>query len=168
MKKIASLFSLCLLALAFSCKEAHDKKLPDAGDASKKYHLIENAAWLLGRWENNSEEGNLSEFWTRANDSAYHGESYLAIKGDTVFREKIVLFESSRKLVYRVSAGTQKPVDFTMTGTSEKQLVWENPEHGYPSKIVYRKAGNDSLIAAIHGIEEGRQKSEVFKMKKVK
>lgn len=30
-------------------------------------------------------------------------------------------------------------------------MVFENPAHDYPNKIVYQKVGNDSLVAEIFG-----------------
>lgn len=88
MKKTITYLIPCILISAISCKEAHDSKLPQKEILTKKYETIENSNWLIGRWENNSVEGNLSEFWTMANDSTLLGESYFVIGKDTVFGEK--------------------------------------------------------------------------------
>jgi len=170
MKKTLTYLIPCVLISLISCKEAHDEKLPPKEIASKKYEAVENANWLIGRWENNSAEGNLSEFWTKANDSTLLGESYFAIKNDTVFGEKVELMQTGKDFVYEVSVAKQndeKPVPFKLTKSSETEMIWENPAHDYPNKIVYQKVGNDSLVAEIFGTKDGKAKSEVFKMKKV-
>lgn len=170
MKKSLIYLIPCVLISVISCKEAHDGKLPPKEIVSKKFEAVENANWLVGRWENNSDEGNLSEFWTKANDSTFHGESYFVIKNDTVFGEKVELMQRGKDFIYEARVAKQndeKPVPFKLTTSSETEMVWENPAHDYPNKIVYQNVGNDSLVAEIFGTKDGKVKSEVFKMKKV-
>lgn len=171
MKKHLTYLIPCILISVISCKEAHDSKLPPMEIASKKYNAVENSNWLIGRWENNSKEGNLSEFWTKANDSTLHGECYFVIEKDTVFGEKVELMQRGNDFIYEASVAKQndeKPVPFKLTSSSDKEMIWENPAHDYPNKIVYNKVGNDSLVAEIFGTKDGKAKSETFKMKKVK
>ena len=171
MKKSLTYLIPCVLISAISCKEAHDSKLPEKEIASIKYEAVENANWLIGRWENNSAEGNLSEFWAKANDSTLLGESYFVIKNDTVFGEKVELMQRSNDFIYEARVAKQngeKPVPFKLTKSSETEMIWENPAHDYPNKIVYQRVGNDSLVAQIFGTKDGKAKNEFFKMKKVK
>ena len=170
MKKSLTYLIPCILISIISCKEAHDGKLPEKEFIPKKQEAVENANWLIGRWENNSAEGNLSEFWTKTNDSTFHGESYFVIKNDTVFGEKVELMQRGKDFIFEARVAKQndeKPVPFKLTKSSETEMVWENPAHDYPNKIVYQKVGNDSLVAEIFGTKDGKVKSEVFKMKKV-
>lgn len=170
MKKSLTYLIPCVLISVISCKEAHDSKLPPKEIASSKYDALENANWLIGRWENNSKEGNLSEFWTKVNDSTFHGESYFVIGKDTVFGEKVELMQRGKDFIFEARVAKQndeKPVPFKLTKSSENELVWENPKHDFPNKIVYQRVGNDSLVAEIFGTKDGKAKSEVFKMKKV-
>lgn len=167
-----NIYAIAILAVisTTSCKEAHDAKLPPVEPVAKKYSEIEKADWFIGRWENNSKEGNMSEIWTKENDSTFHGESYFVIGKDTVFAESVKLFQKNNQLIYEVSVKNQndeKPVEFAMTSSSEKQLVFENPKHDFPNKITYNNRGNDSLVAEISGLKDGKAKSELFAMKKV-
>ena len=170
MKKTLTYLIPCVLISVISCKEAHDSQLPSKEISTKKYEAVKNSNWLIGRWENNSKEGNLSEFWTKANDSTLLGESYFVIGKDTVFGEKVELMQRGTDFIYEVSVAKQndeKPVPFKLTSSSDKEMVWENQKHDYPNKIVYNKVGNDSLVAKIFGTKDGKEKSETFKMKKV-
>lgn len=168
-----TIYTIAVLTAIFtvSCKEAHDAKLPPVEPAAKSFTEIKKADWFLGRWENSSKEGNMSEIWTKENDSTFHGESYFVIeKKDTVFAESVRLWQKENQLIYEVSVKGQndeKPVDFAMTSSSDKQLVFENPNHDYPNKITYNKITNDSLVAEISGTKDGKAKSEQFAMKKV-
>lgn len=153
-----------------SCKEAHDSKLPPVEATPKTYAEIKKADWFLGRWENNSKEGNLSEIWTKENDSTFHGESYFVIGKDTVFGESVKLWQKENQLIYEVSVRNQnneKPVEFALTSSSDKQLIFENPKHDYPNKITYNQITKDSIVAEISGMKDGKTKSEQFAMKKV-
>lgn len=155
---------------AVSCKEAHDAKLPPVEPIPKNFTEIQKADWFLGRWENNSKEGNMSEIWTKENDSTFRGENYFVTGKDTSFAESVRLWQKENQLVYEVSVkgqNNEKPVDFAMTSSSDKQLVFENPKHDYPNKITYNKITNDSLVAEISGMKDGKAKAEQFAMKKV-
>ena len=170
MKKYLTYLIPCVLISITSCKEAHDSKLADPEISFKNFKEINKANWLVGRWENNSKEGNLSEFWTKTNDSTFHGESYFVIEKDTVFGEKIELMQRGKDVIYEVSVADQnneKPVPFKLTKSSDTEMIWENPTHDFPNKIVYQKVGKDSLVAQIFGTKDGKSKTEVFRMKKV-
>jgi hypothetical protein len=43
-------------------------------------------------------------------------------------------------------------------------LVFENPKHGFPSKISYTQITKDSLFAEISGIQDKKAVKEAFPM----
>ena len=55
-----------------------------------------------------------------------------------------------------------------MTSNENENLTFENPKHDYPNKIVYKKINNDSLVATIYGIKNGKVSKENFPMKRKK
>lgn len=160
-----TIFGLLVALLLISCK-----KEVVVVPHQKQFLQLQKADWFLGRWENNSEEGSLSEIWKKQNDSTFYGESYFVIKNDTVFAETIQLQERNGVLSYVVSVPNQneeKPVTFQLNKNTNEGLIFENPSHEYPTKISYKQVGTDSLVAEISGIKDGKLKSEFFKMKKV-
>ena len=160
-----TIFGLLVTLLLISCK-----KEVVVVPHQEQFLQLQKADWFLGRWENNSEEGNLSEIWTKQNDSTFYGESYFVIKNDTVFAETIHLQERNGVLSYVVSVPMQneeEPVTFQSNKNTNDGLIFENPSHDYPTKISYKQVGSDSLVAEISGIKDGKLKSEFFKMKKV-
>jgi hypothetical protein len=153
-------FILLLLAIV-SCKNS------DSNEKDK----IKAARWLLGNWENNSADGNLSETWKKVNDSTFQAESYFIKEKDTLHFETITLKQKGEELTYNAAVKGQnddKPVSFKLTTATEKQLVFENPKHDYPQKISYTQITPDSLVAKISGIQQGKPSSEQFSMKKTK
>ncbi|MDR6967596.1 hypothetical protein J2X31_001608 [Flavobacterium arsenatis] len=166
MKK--SLYLSVLLVAIISCKKETTVEQPTQPE--KQFAALEKANWFLGRWENNSPEGNLSEIWKKENDSTFFGESYFVIKNDTVFAERVSLEERNGKLSCVVTVPNQndaKPVAFELTSAEANSLIFENPKHDYPNKIIYNQVGKDSLVAEIRGIKDGKEKNEFFRMKKV-
>jgi hypothetical protein len=155
-----------LLIAVTSCKKS---EATTGSRDEETYSQITKAQWLLGRWENNSAEGNMSETWTSENDSVMIGSAFVVAANDTVFAESMTLEQQKGQLTFIVSVPGQndeKPVAFGLTKSSDDQLVFENPKHDFPNKIIYRKFGNDSLVAEISGIRDGKKASEQFPMKK--
>lgn len=136
---------------------------------SKEVSKIVDTDWLLGKWENNSKDGNLSETWKKVNDSIYDGEAYFVKGKDTLHFEKIQMKQKGENLLYIATVKGQnndKPVTFIHNDTIEKQLVFENPKHDFPQRISYSKITKDSIVIEISGIQQGKPSSERFSMKK--
>jgi hypothetical protein len=154
--------TLILLLLAIvSCKKSE----------TKEYEKIKIANWLIGTWENNTVEGNLSETWKKINDSTFQAQSYYIKSKDTLHFETITLQQTGEELTYSATVKGQnndKPVAFKLTNATEKQLIFENPKHDYPQKISYTQITADSLVSKISGIQQGKPSSENYSMKKIK
>jgi hypothetical protein len=157
MKKIIVLF---VIAAAFSsCKK------------ESKENKLKTMDWLVGTWENNSEFGQMQENWEKINDSVFRGTSYLIKEKDTLNSESIALEIKDDQVLYVPIVKGQnndQPIVFLLTKQTTKQLVFENPNHDYPKKIVYNKITADSLVAVISGTQQGKASSDSFPMKKKK
>jgi hypothetical protein len=138
---------------------------------SKEASKIVVADWLLGKWENTSENGNLSETWTKVSDSIFKGQSYFIKGKDTLHSEQIKLEQKGEALFYISTIRGQnndEPIAFSQNDTIEKQLVFENSKNDFPQKISYIKITNDSIVIQISGIQQGKPSSAKYSMKKVK
>lgn len=150
---------ILLLFAIVSCKNSEDNEKDK----------IKSANWLLGKWETKTADGNLSESWKQLNDSTFQGKSFFIKNKDTLHFETIILQQKGEELIYSATVKGQnndKPVPFTITSETEKQLVFENPKHDYPQKITYTQIKKDSLVASISGVQLGKPSSEKFGMKK--
>ena len=172
MKRNFTLLSAAIVCAAFvSCKDkTAEAEAPAETPEAKAYTQLEKASWFLGNWGSKSPEGELTERWQKVNDSVYKGESYFVVGGkDTVFSEAVDLVENKGKLTYIVTVpgqNNEKPVPFEMTQSSDTQIIFENPAHDYPNKIVYNKITNDSIVAEISGMQKGKPAKEQFALKK--
>ena len=147
MKKIAVL--LVLISILISCKQ------------SKEVSKIMGKDWLLGKWENKSENGNLLETWKKVNDSLFIGESYFIKDKDTLHSEKIELQQKGEELFYIATVKGQnndKPITFYHNIEIEK--------HDYPQKIVYNPIAKDRVFIEVSGIQQDKPSSIRYSMKK--
>lgn len=147
------LLSLIIVIISTSC--------------NNKYSKIEKANWFIGDWENVSDEGSFREIWTKKNDSIYSGLSIVVIEQDTVFYENVSLEQQNDSVFYNVSVKGQnkeQAVSFYLTSSDNNKLVFENPNHDYPSKITYSKVSKDSIVAEIFGLKDGKKITESFPM----
>ena len=138
---------------------------------SKQVSKIVGFDWLLGQWENKSDEGNLLEIWAKVNDSLFVGESYFIKEKDTLHSEKIQLKQKGENLLYESTIKGQnndKPITFARNPEIEKMLTFENPKSDYPKKIIYQRIAKDKILIEISGIQQGKPSSNRYSMKKTK
>lgn len=155
MKKV--ILVLVSILLFVSCKN------------SKEVSKIVGQDWLLGKWGNKSDEGNLLETWKKVNDSLFIGESYFIKDKDTLHSEKIELQQKGEELFYIATVKGQnndKPITFYHNIEIEKQLVFENAKHDYPQKIVYKPIAKDRIFIEVSGTEKNKPSSIRYSLKK--
>jgi hypothetical protein len=136
---------------------------------SKEVSKIVGNDWLIGKWENKSDEGHLLETWTKVNDSLFIGESYFIKEKDTLHSEKMELNQKGENLFYISTIKGQnndKPIRFNHKIEIEKQLVFENPTNDYPRKIVYNPITKDRILIEISGIQQDKPSSTRYSMLK--
>lgn len=154
MKKLALLASLLLV---ISCKKdtLADKLNP--------------AQWIVGNWEQKTDKGILTESWQRQNDSVFVGSCYFINESDTLHRETILLEQRADSITYSANVKGQnndKAVPFRLTTANTNSLVFENPAHDYPQKIVYQKSKSNGLLVTISGILHGKKSVEKYNFSK--
>lgn len=57
-------------------------------------------------------------------------------------------------------AGRSPPTPFRLTASGPGELVFENPEHDFPQRIIYRRTGEGGLVARIEGTRAGQARTE--------
>ena len=85
-------------------------------------------------------------------DTVFRGGGY-TIDGDTkTLNETLFLLEVEGEVFYFAKvAHNPFPVPFKLTQLSEQTATFENPEHDFPTKLVYQRTTQDSLEVAVSG-----------------
>jgi hypothetical protein len=161
--------SIVVISGLFSC---NSNKQEESTTISSKVNLLDTAKWFIGAWQNQTSDGLFTEQWNQKNDSVFSAISTVVVNHkDTVFFESILLEQKNNEFFYTVSVKDQNkelPVSFKLVNATANQLVFENSTHDFPTKITYLKISEDSIVASISGLIDGKEKVEQFPMKKIK
>jgi hypothetical protein len=95
------------------------------------------------------------------------GESMLGmsrtVRGDSLIEyEQLRIGARAGHAVYFAAPSGQKPSEFTAASVSDTLVTFENPQHDFPQRIIYRRRGADSLIARIEGTMNGTARGVDF------
>jgi len=127
--------------------------------------LLEKMRWLLGVWHRESNRSVTEETWRKLSDRTYEGESVRISKasGDTVFTESLLLVEMQGELFYLPKvAENPYPVPFKLVAFEGNRVVFENPEHDFPQRIIYAFQDADSLTVTVKGAMTDENRSIHF------
>ena len=138
---------------------------------TSKNEKLKDSEWLIGAWENQSEEGIFTETWSKPNDSTLTAGSFFIKEKDTLHFENIQLAEKDGELVYATTIKGQnndKPISFPLISEKENELVFENSQNDYPQKIKYQRYSKTAITISISGKHSEKVVFEKFKMTKIK
>lgn len=158
MKKI---FILLLMVLCFSAFVFSD----NSKKTFKKLYALE------GVWKMKTKQGAICEEWKKINKNYLQNKGYIINGMDTILTERVALQRSKDDIYYTSIVEDQnnkKPIVFTLTKTESNTFTFENPQHDFPKRIVYKIVTKDSLHAFIDDGIEGSKKRQNFYYKKVK
>jgi hypothetical protein len=106
------------------------------------------------------------ELWTPAVNNVMTGTSYSVTDTSQRELEQLRLFARGDTLIYEAHPSTQMMNEFKSTKITAQEIVFEDPEHDFPQRIIYRRVGADSLIAVTEGDRAGRAQPITFAFKK--
>ena len=58
----------------------------------------------------------------------------------------------------------QAEAKFKMIKGNVNEVIFENPQHDFPQRVIYRLQGDGSLLGRIEGVSKGKEKSVDFPM----
>lgn len=85
------------------------------------------------------------------------------VRGDSLIEfEHLQILDRSGHLTYHAEPSGQPPADFVASTVTDTLVVFENPEHDFPQRIIYRRRGTDTLVARIEGTRNGQTRGIDF------
>ncbi|HEX9932713.1 MAG TPA: DUF6265 family protein [Allosphingosinicella sp.] len=108
--------------------------------------------WLGGYWLSCSDGREVSETWSTRRGGAMLGTNLtLAGDGSSSFEQMRIEFSGGTgEAHFTAQPAGQEPGRFRLVRHSSREAVFENPEHDFPQRIVYRRSGN-RLTGRIEG-----------------
>jgi hypothetical protein len=127
---------------------------------------IDTLRWLAGTWQGNVGGSRCTEFWMPPAGHSMLGVSRSVAKGEMVDYEFLRIQQEGVSIQYIAFPSGQTETAFTLVKVGPEEVVFENPEHDFPQRIIYSLNVDGVLTARIEGIMEGRMRSIQFVMKR--
>ena len=141
-----------LTAAAIGCLAAATLPLPVSAADSAACDSLDTARWILGKWVADDGENRVIEEWRSLGSETYEGSGRTVSRrtGAVVSSESLRLVAMSSAVYYiaKVSHNAY-PVAFTLTTCPAGRLVFENPGHDFPKRIVYSMQPDDSISVEV-------------------
>jgi hypothetical protein len=110
---------------------------------------------MAGCWEQRASNTIITEQWSVPRAGMMLGAGQTTRGDSTAEFEHTRIVRRGVTLVYVAQPGGQAPTEFVATAPSDTMLVFANPAHDFPQRVIYRKRGTDSLVARIEGSRGG-------------
>ena len=136
--------------------------------ASTQTPTLTDIAWMAGDWQTApGGRRQIEEHWTQVAGGSMMGVSRTVAGDKTVEFEYLRIEQRADGIFYVAHPKARCPgTDFKLTKASASEAVFENPQHDFPKRIIYRKGADDSLTASIDGGEGTKAMSFPFKRMK--
>ena len=129
---------------------------------------IDDLAWLSGCWAAANQESGSGEQWMPPAGGTMLGVSRSVRDGKTVAFEFIRIVEQDDgELEFIASPSQQKTASFSMTSIKDREVMFENPDHDFPQRIIYRLISDQELLGRVEGTIDGAERVVDFPMRKI-
>ncbi len=129
---------------------------------------ISQLAWLGGCWKSETAEPGSGEHWLPLAGGTLLGVSRTVKQGKTVEFEfmQIRTVENGQLALIAMPSG-QKTTVFPVLRLGQSEVVFENPQHDFPQRVIYQLEGETKLRARIEGMRKGALRGIDFPMSRV-
>ena len=125
---------------------------------------LERFAWLEGEWSRPTRRGTAVESWRRVEGFGFVGGMVVvpADGGAEFATEALLLAEMGGEVFYfAYPRENPRPVAFQLVSQEGDTAVFENPDHDFPQRIVYRRDGPDAMVVTISDIPDDGEPNEI-------
>ena len=155
------------LTLAPPCAFAAEPPAP-ATTGTGAASPLASLAWLSGSWVGTQGEMTTEEHWTDASGGLMLGMNRARRGGRAVMFEFLRIVARGDSISYVALPRGRNETPFPMKELSGKRVVFENPAHDFPQRIIYWQDKPGELHARTEGLMDGKVVSEEWIWKRVK
>jgi hypothetical protein len=116
--------------------------------------------WMTGCWSGERGAEKFHERWTGGDDSTLLGVAHTTKAGKLAAFEFLRVVVKDGRAVYVAQPNGAPPTEFAATAATATRVVFENPAHDFPKRVIYEKSGADRLTASIDGGSEKANRIE--------
>ena len=125
---------------------------------------VADLAWMSGRWETTTANNVVTEeAWSAPRAGLMLGHSRTTSGERTrEFEFLRIIADEDGVLSYVAQPGGGAPVEFRMTAHGATSATFDNPQHDFPQRIVYRRSG-DTMVATISALDGSHAMSWTYR-----
>ena len=129
---------------------------------------IDELKWLAGCWASVGGETGSGEQWTMPAGNTLFGVSRSVKDGNTVAYEFMqIRSNDAGEIEFIAKPSGQTGATFLLKNLTENEVIFENPQHDFPQRIIYRLENLGSLIARIEGDVNGMTRTVNFPLQRI-
>ena len=137
--------------------------------AQEKAVTISDLAWMKGCWSWTRNGHETAEHWLKPAGGTMLGISRTVANGKTVeFEFTQIRQDEKGDIFFTAKPSGQPEATFKMIKGSGNEVIFENPQHDFPQRVIYRRQDDNSLLGRIEGVSTGKEKSVDFPMMRVR
>lgn len=138
--------------------------VPRAVQPKSTSGVLSDLAWLAGCWEGVVNDNQYYEHWMKPAGDAMMGVSQTVERGRTSEFEFLQIRQEASGVFYVSKPSGQSEASFRLIEHGADHAAFENPDHDFPQRIIYRMKAPGVLLARIEGRQNGTSKGFDFPM----
>jgi uncharacterized protein DUF6265 len=139
------------------------------GAAQEQKFSVSDLAWMGGCWEAKSKGREINEQWMKPAGQTMLGMGRTVAQGRTVEYEFMQIREDKDGAIYYIARPSgQSEASFKLIKLQNREAVFENLEHDFPQRVIYRLQSDGSLFARIEGLSRGQPRGIDYPMNRAR
>lgn len=128
---------------------------------------LAEVAFISGTFRGPSGDTEIEECWSEPRARSMLGTGRTMRGGKTVFFEFLAITRDDQGIVYTAWPKGGPSTPFRMTKSGPNEVVFENPAHDFPKRIIYRRDPGGDLVTRVEGDEAGAPHVEEQRLRPV-
>ena len=138
--------------------------LADGGPAHAAERTdLSDLAWLVGAWQGRQGGTEMEEHWIAPKGGLMLGLHRDLFSSGSTFFEYLRIESRDDGVFYVASPRGRAGTAFRLIANADRRVVFANPEHDYPQRILYWIDGDGALHARIEGTQNGENRASEWR-----
>ena len=129
---------------------------------------VDRLSWLSGHWTFERDGRTVEEHWTKPAGGTVIGMGRTVRDGKNVEHEFLLVRQEGGELHYVAKPSRRAETVFKLTKLTDTEALFENPQHDFPTRVLYRRQPDGSLHARIEGVVNGRPRAIEYPYRRAK
>lgn len=120
---------------------------------------LERLSWMVGSWAGTDGGVEMEEHWISPKAGLMLGVHRDVFPSGRAFFEFLRIEAGEDGVIYWASPRGREATPFRLIERAPGRVVFENPEHDWPQRILYWRDGDDALVARAEGEQDGQARA---------